>query len=151
MPARRYRRVVVGTDGSKTAEQAVREAAELASATGAELIVVTAFMADPAMANAREEAPDEIKWRITDVGLAEEHADTARHLAHEAGVGKVRVRAESGDAAEVLVGVAEDTGADCIVVGSRGMTSATRFVLGSVPNRVSHHAPCDVLIVRTSS
>jgi nucleotide-binding universal stress UspA family protein len=99
--------------------------------------------------DAREQAPEEIRWRITEVGAAEEHAEEARRLAHEAGARKVRVRAESGDPADVLITVAEDTGADCIVVGSRGMGSASRFLLGSVPNRVSHHAPCDVLIVHT--
>lgn len=144
-----YRRVVVGTDGSESAMGAVREAAELVGAFGAELVVVTAYVHDPAVSDARAEAPEEIRWRITDVGAAEEHADQARAAAHEAGAKKVRVRAESGDPADVLITVAEDTGADCIVVGSRGMGSPTRFLLGSVPNRVSHHAPCDVLIVHT--
>jgi nucleotide-binding universal stress UspA family protein len=46
--------------------------------------------------------------------------------------------------------VAEETGADLIVVGNKGMTGAERFLLGSVPNKVSHHAPCSVLIVRTT-
>jgi nucleotide-binding universal stress UspA family protein len=54
-----------------------------------------------------------------------------------------------GDPAEMLIEAAEDTGGDLIVVGSKGMASATRFVLGSVPNKVSHHAPCDVIIVHT--
>ena len=77
------------------------------------------------------------------------HAEAARDIAKQSGAKKIRMREESGDAADALISVAEDTGADCIVVGSRGMSSATRFVLGSVPNRVSHHAPCDVLIVHT--
>jgi nucleotide-binding universal stress UspA family protein len=46
--------------------------------------------------------------------------------------------------------VAETEGADLIVVGNKGMTGARRFLLGNVPNKVSHHAPCSVLIVRTS-
>lgn len=54
-----------------------------------------------------------------------------------------------GDAASALIDVAETTKADLIVVGSRGMTGAARFLLGSVPNRVAHHAPCTVMIVRT--
>jgi nucleotide-binding universal stress UspA family protein len=49
----------------------------------------------------------------------------------------------------MLIEAAEDTGGDLIVVGSKGMASAARFVLGSVPNKVSHHAPCDVIIVHT--
>jgi nucleotide-binding universal stress UspA family protein len=55
----------------------------------------------------------------------------------------------AGDPASALIEAAEDTLADVIVVGSRGMTGASRFLLGSVPNKVSHHAPCDVLIVHT--
>jgi nucleotide-binding universal stress UspA family protein len=146
-----YRRVVVGTDGSDTATVAVRQAAELTASFGAELVIVTAFEADHALDAARQEAPEELRWRITSVGSAEEKADHARRVASQAGVGKVRLRAEQGDPAQVLIDVAEDVGADCIVVGSKGMASAARFVLGSVPNTVSHHAPCDVLIVHTAS
>ena len=146
-----YRRVVVGTDGSETATAAVRQAAELAGASDAELVIVTAYVPEHASPDPNGEAPEEIRWRLTDVGEAEEHADAARQAAHEAGAKKVRIRAEQGDAADVLIDVAEDTGAGCIVVGSRGMASTSRFILGSVPNRVSHHAPCDVLIVHTTS
>jgi nucleotide-binding universal stress UspA family protein len=64
------------------------------------------------------------------------------------------VEAESharlGDPADALLEVAEEEGADLIVVGNRGMTGAKRFLLGSVPNKISHHAPCSVLIVRTT-
>jgi nucleotide-binding universal stress UspA family protein len=55
-----------------------------------------------------------------------------------------------GEAAEVLIDVATAQSADVIVVGNRGMTGAKRFLLGSVPNRVAHHAPCSVLVVRTA-
>jgi len=144
-----YRRMVVGTDGSESASMAVRHAAELAASFGAELVAVTAFAPSHALDAAREQAPEEIRWRITDIGAAEEHAEEARRIADEAGVKRTRLRASDGDAATVLINVAEDVGADCIVVGSRGMSSASRFVLGNVPNGVSHHAPCDVLIVHT--
>ena len=56
----------------------------------------------------------------------------------------------SGDAADAIVDVAEEQRCDLIVVGNKGMTGAKRFLLGSVPNKVSHHAPCSVLIVRTT-
>ena len=55
-----------------------------------------------------------------------------------------------GDPADAILDVAEEQGADLIVVGNKGMTGARRFLLGSVPNRVSHHAPCSVLIIRTA-
>ncbi len=58
--------------------------------------------------------------------------------------------AREGDPADAILDVAEELGADLIVVGNKGMTGAKRFLLGSVPNKVSHHAPCSVLIVRTT-
>ena len=145
-----YRGVVVGTDGSASAELAVRHAARLAVACGAHLTIVTAFSPEPAaMARARDEAPDEFRWRITDTAVAEQKAQEGAAVARQEGATDIKIRAESGDPAGVVIDVAADTGADVIVVGSKGMTSATRFVLGNVPNRVSHHAPCDVLIVHT--
>jgi nucleotide-binding universal stress UspA family protein len=145
-----YRRIVVGTDGSETAAVAVRHAATLAAAFGGELVVVTAFRPQPQTDRPHEtEVPDDLRWAITDSAVAEEHARHAAGIAKEVGLEKIRVRSERGDPADALVSVADDAGADLIVVGSRGMTSASRFVLGSVPNKVSHHAPCDVMIVHT--
>jgi nucleotide-binding universal stress UspA family protein len=146
-----YRNVVVGTDGSPTATEAVRHAAQLAAASGGRLTVVTAFTPHPtATARAMEEAPEEIRWRITESAHAEELAGAAVAVARELGVKDVRARSAPGDPADALIEVTEDTGGDVIVVGSRGMTGASRFLLGSVPNKVSHHAPCDVLIVATA-
>lgn len=146
-----YRRIITGTDGSPRAEVAVRHAAGLASAFGAELIVVAAFPehVSPDTARAVEEAPEEVRWRIGNVGAAEEHANAAVALAKGAGVKTVRTVVEPGDPSEVIIRAAEDWNGDVIVVGNKGMASATRFLLGSVPNKVSHHAPCDILIVDT--
>ena len=147
-----YRRIVVGTDGSETAAVAVRHAATLAKSFDGELVVVTAFRPQQQADRPLEaEVPDDLRWTITDSAVAEEHARDAAGIARDVGLEHVRVRSERGDPADALVNVADDTGADLIVVGSRGMTSATRFVLGSVPNKVSHHAPCDVMIVHTVS
>jgi nucleotide-binding universal stress UspA family protein len=77
--------------------------------------------------------------------LDAEVADAAK-----AGVTEVVPSARPGDPADVLIDVAEETGADLIVVGNKGMTGAARFLLGSVPNKITHHAPCNVLVVRTS-
>jgi len=147
-----YRNIVVGTDGSPTAEHAVREAAELAKAFGARLTIVTAFTLRPPEEVAREQdqVPEELRWMLTDSAQAEERAGSGRTVAAGVGVADVDVRVGAGDPAEVLIDVAEDTEADLIVVGSKGMTSAARFVLGSVPNKVSHHAPCDLAIIHTS-
>ena len=146
-----YRNVVVGTDGSETAELAVRHAAELANAFGARLTVVTAFTPHPDdEAKRLQQAPEDVRWAITDATSADERARRARAIAKDVGVADVVLRVDSGEPASLLIDAADDSGADVIVVGSKGMTSAKRFVLGSVPNHISHHAPCNVLIVHTT-
>jgi nucleotide-binding universal stress UspA family protein len=64
---------------------------------------------------------------------------------------KVEIHAVPGEPADALIGVAKEVGADLLVVGNRGMSGARRFVLGSVPNKVSHHSPCNLLVVDTTS
>ena len=146
-----YRTVVVGTDGSATAEVAVRHAGRLAAACGARLVTVTAYTPgrrtgdDPVAA-----APDDLRWMLTDRDTAESRARQGRSIAAGAGVVDVVVRAEPGDPADVIVATALEFDADLVVVGSVGLTSpATRFLLGSVAGAVAHHAPCDVLVVHT--
>ncbi|HEX7167206.1 MAG TPA: universal stress protein [Acidimicrobiales bacterium] len=145
-----YRHIVVGTDGSETAAGAVRHAGALASALGAKLTVVTAYDRDPATARAAADAPDEVRWRVNDAAAATERADEGRRVAREAGATQVDVYVEAGDPAQVVIDAVELRGADVIVVGSKGMTGAARFLVGSVPNKISHHAPCDVIIVHTA-
>jgi nucleotide-binding universal stress UspA family protein len=145
-----YRNVIVGTDGSQTAEHAVRHAATLAKAFGARLTIVTAYAPAPTAPGDLTDVPEDLKWRITDSAAADERAESAQHIAKEIGVKEIRRRTSSGDPATAIIEVAEDTGGDLIVVGSKGMSSPSRFVLGSVPNKVSHHTPCDVMIVHTA-
>jgi nucleotide-binding universal stress UspA family protein len=146
-----YRTVVVGTDGSATAEDAVRHAAGLAAAFGSRLIIVTAYTAGGDLPpRQQEQVPADLRWRVTGASGAEDLAAQGLALAKDAGVAEAQVRVAEGDPATALIEVAEDTLADVIVVGSKGMAGASRFVLGSVPNTVSHHAPCDVLIVHTA-
>lgn len=143
-----YRHIVVGTDGSPSAGDAVRHGAALAAATAARLTVVSAYTRrnpDGPAGVGGEEA-----WMVTDAAAAEAHVGKAQDLARSAGVTNLGGRTEAGDPAGVLLDVAGEVGADLIVVGSRGMATPSRFVLGSVPNRVSHHASCDVIIVRTA-
>jgi nucleotide-binding universal stress UspA family protein len=146
-----FARIVVGTDGSETAKQAVREAAQLAKQTGASLDVVSAFDPVPAsrLREERLEAPSDIEHAVNpqeDVNgiLSEASEDVA-----DTGV-EIRTFARQGEPADAILDVAEEQGADLIIVGNKGMTGAKRFLLGSVPNKVSHHAPCSVLIVRTT-
>lgn len=145
-----YRKILVGTDGSPPSLKSVREGARLAKAFGAELIVVCAYGAldQGTVDRWREEAPDEMSWRFTPSTIADEAIVKGENAAAEEGVA-ARMLTERGEAAEVLIKVAEHEDVDLIVVGNRGMTGPTRFLLGSVPNKVSHTAPCDVLIVKT--
>ena len=148
-----YRRVVVGTDGSDVAGAAVQQAADMAKAFDAELLIVTAFGSEPFPEGRTENMLDDIRSQITDSGVAEGHAQAAARLAVQRGVpaNAVHPVSERGEPADALITVAEEQGADLLVVGSKGRTSASRFLLGNVPSKVSHHAPCDVIIVQPAS
>lgn len=145
-----YRTIVVGTDGSSTSEIAMGHATELARMCGAVLHVVTAYRLR-ALVSAAAESP-----MLAAVALDCEH-DMARQaalmldetLARRGSSGvQVERHACPGEAADVILRVAEQEGADLIVLGSRGMQGARRF-LGSVPNSVAHRARTSVMIVRT--
>ena len=146
--------IVVGTDGSDSASIAVQRAATLATLTGATLHVVSAYrhvslgsVAMAASAGATTVDLEQVNRGVTAQG--EEVCEHAATNARRAGV-KVELHALPGDAADVLVDVAMQVGADLVVVGNRGMSGARRFVLGSVPNKVSHHCPCSLLVVDTT-
>ena len=146
-----FTRIVVGTDGSDTATEAVRQAIDLAKLAGAELSIVSAYAPIPKrrVEEEKENAPRDVQYEIgprEDVNLV---LDSAAATARKEGI-EVQTHPVEGDPAEAILNVAEETGADLIVVGNKGMTGARRFLLGSVPNNVSHHAPCSVIIVRTT-
>jgi nucleotide-binding universal stress UspA family protein len=144
-----YRTIVVGTDGSPSAERAVEHAIDQAAADGARLVVVTAYEGHDRGRELDPRAPDEVRWMLADPNEAERHARRGRQLAAERGVSDVVVQALEGDPADELLEAADTFGADLIVVGSVGLTSSARFLLGSVASSVLHHAPCDVLVVHT--
>jgi nucleotide-binding universal stress UspA family protein len=145
-----YSSIVVGTDGSETAELAVRHAGQLAKDHAARLVVITAYEPrDDVLVKESEGVPDDIRWALTDRVQAEEKAVHGRTIAAELGLKGVVAQAIPGSPPDVLLEAAADFNADAIVVGSKGLTGAARFVLGSVASSVSHHAVCDVLIVHT--
>src|SRR5436190_21836681 len=136
------KRIVVGFDGSEHARKALERAADLAD--GASVAVVAAadvsrLMRDPA-GGASPVDPADAEARSA--ALAE-----ARKVLEGRDVEAVYVEGH-GNPADVLVQEAEESGADLIVVGTRGQNAAKRLVLGSVSTNVVHHAPCDVLVVR---
>jgi nucleotide-binding universal stress UspA family protein len=141
--------IVVGIDGSDTAREAMRQATALALSVGARIDLVTGY--EPVTdARLREEiaVPQDLHWMVNPRDDAVATLDAAAAEIREAGV-QVDVFVRQGDPADAILDVAEERGADLIVVGNKGMTGAKRFLLGSVPNKVSHHAPCSVLIIRT--
>ena len=144
--------ILVGTDGSETARTAVRRAVELAAGLDARLHIVTAYepVADQRLHSGQVEAPGDVQWLINPHQDAVALLEQARAEATGAGVAEVETFARQGDAADAILDVAEEQSCDLVVVGNKGMTGAKRFLLGSVPNKVSHHAPCSVLIVRTT-
>ena len=143
--------IVVGTDGSDTAKEAVRQAVELARSVGAELLLVSAYQPVSRVSVNRETAqmPEDVQWMVSAREDVASLLDEAARTAGEAGV-PVQTFPRQGDPADAILDVAEERDADLIVVGNKGMTGAKRFLLGSVPNKVSHHAPCSVLIIRTT-
>ena len=146
-----FSRIVVGTDGSETAAEAVRQAVDLAKLSGAQLSIVSAYepVSKRRVEVERDEAPADVQHEIgprEDVNLV---LDGAAAAAKKEGI-EVQTHPVEGNPADAILEVAEQTGADLIVVGNKGMTGAKRFLLGSVPNKVSHHAPCSVLIIRTT-
>jgi nucleotide-binding universal stress UspA family protein len=143
--------IVVGTDGSDTATQAVRQAVDLAGAVGAKLQLVSAYapVSEQRLREERRQAPEDLQWAINPREDVDTTLEAAATVARDAGV-DVDVYPRQGDPADAILDVAEERGADLIIVGNKGMTGAKRFLLGSVPNKVSHHAPCSVLIIRTT-
>jgi len=143
--------IVVGTDGSETAGEAVRQATDLAKAVGARLHLVSAFepVGNQRLREERVEAPDDMQWMVNEREDVDATLKKAGEKIQEAGL-EVETYARQGDPADAILDVAEEQNADLIIVGNKGMTGAKRFLLGSVPNKVSHHAPCSVMIIRTT-
>lgn len=161
-----YRGILVGADGSGTAMRAVELASTLAKALGIKPTIVTVYQppteqelkamrADPQDPVAQwgsrssQSTPEEFRWRLADASQAQDVLERAAEHAGRVGV-DAECRAVEGPPAETLIKVAKEEAVDLMVVGSVGMTGAKRFALGNVPNRVSHHAPTDVLILHTS-
>ena len=139
-----FKKILVGTDGSDSATKAVQHAADMARAMNADLVVLTAYApprSDVGSTFGRADA-----YPGQEIGQAILR-DAQKHFGQGL---KVKTVVREGDPAEGLIDVAEEENVDLIVVGNKGMTGAKRFLLGSVPNQISHHAPSNVLIVHTT-
>ena len=126
-------RVVVATDRSKTAERAVAWAGELAARYAAELVIVQVIPS--------------ADGEVDIAGVEESLQELAREIAGDRGQARVRVHS---DPPQAIVDAAADENADVLVVGNAGMSGRKEFLLGNVPNRISHNARCTVVIVNTT-
>jgi nucleotide-binding universal stress UspA family protein len=134
--------VAVGTDGTPSADRAVKEAAEIARRFGTKLVLLSVFGESPRKGRSNVE----VEWETNPAARVKSIQDRLQADLRREGI-ECEARADTGEPGKVLVQLAEECGADLLVIGNRGMK---RRVLGSVPNTVSHTADCSVLIVKTT-
>jgi nucleotide-binding universal stress UspA family protein len=138
-----FERIVLATDGSSHAREALKHARELAVRDNATVIVVYAFEGVPGYLG--EPMKGEIAARHVSVGR--DIADRAAQELREAGV-DVETEVLGGPPAEAILRVAESRNADLIVMGTRGYGALTSLLLGSVSHRVLAHTRVPVMVVR---
>ena len=136
--------VAVGTDGSATAAEAVKEAADIARRCDAKLVLLSAF--DDSGPGAAGGEDIERQWASSSSARTRSILDGLEADLRQSGL-ECETRSDDGDPADVLVRLAEEAGADLLVIGNKGMK---RRVLGSVPNTVTHKAGCSVMVVKTT-
>jgi nucleotide-binding universal stress UspA family protein len=133
--------VAVGTDGSETASEAVKQAAEFARRFDAKLVLLSAFKTDPPPPDAGE-----AQWSYSPAAQLRGLLARTEGEMKEQGL-ECRTLVDEGDPADVLVRLAGECDADVLVIGNKGMQ---RRVLGSVPKSVAHNADCSVFVVKTT-
>jgi nucleotide-binding universal stress UspA family protein len=140
--------VAVGTDGSGTADKAVEFAIDMAARYEAKIVFISAYnpVSESRLKREGRDVPDDLQWMINPAEDVDATLRDCEERAEERGL-RWASEARQGDPAKILVELAESNGADVLVIGNKGME---RRVLGSVPNSVSHNAPCSVLIVKTT-
>jgi len=122
-----FRRILAGTDGPATATEAVDRAVAVAARLGASVTILSA--------GSRKRAETVVEKELARLSGSNVAVDT---------------QVAETEPATALVEAVEKGGYDLLVVGNKGMTGVSRFFLGSVPNKVSHHVTCSLLIVRTT-
>jgi nucleotide-binding universal stress UspA family protein len=133
--------VAVGTDGSETASEAVEQAAEFARRFDAKLVLLSAFKDEPPATGS-----DETQWAYSPAAQLREILSRTENKMNQAGIDCTTL-VDEGEPADVLVRLADECGADVLVIGNKGIH---RRVLGSVPKSVAHNADCSVFVVKTT-
>jgi nucleotide-binding universal stress UspA family protein len=141
-----YSNIVVGTDGSPTAKTALHHALDLAATGGATIHIVSAYRAKGVPITVGTEAES---WTVNDRTRVDAVLEAAAASARAKGL-QVETHAVERDPGDAIIEVAGQVGADLVVVGNKGMKGTKRFLLGSVPNKVAHNAPCSVVVVKTT-
>lgn len=145
-----FHKILLASDGSDGALKAARAAAALAKCIGAEITILHVFTMPTAFAPIVG-----VGGQALDAASIAQYAEEVQnavarrtgHVLESEGV-PYSTRLEIGHPAATIVRIAEEEGYDLIVLGSRGLTELKSFMLGSVSDRVSHHAHCPVLIVK---
>ena len=146
-----YTKVVVGTDGSESSYRAVDRAAQLAADASADLVIACAYVpADPRSVSQAADQLGEDAYQIRGDNPAEDIVRSARDRALKAGATQIETRTVKGAPVESLIKLADEVGADLLVVGNKGLSSLTGRLLGSVPADAARRATCDVLIIHTT-
>lgn len=138
-----YASIVVALDGSQQSMEALKHAHAIAESFGSKLVLVHAF---PPTSDLR----DALHYNnLVAMRTIEGQAiiDAAREQLGRVGL-EIEEDLLEGPAAEAILSAADTRNPDLIVMGSRGMGSLKGLVFGSVSTKVSHYAPCPVLVVR---
>jgi nucleotide-binding universal stress UspA family protein len=121
-----YRRLLIASDGSATADRAARKGYALAKRLGASVTLL--FVGHP--------TTGEMVLQDTIATIGDQEVPSS-------------ILIRDGDAAQVIIDTASSEGFDLVVVGNRGLAGAKAMILGSVPRSVTEYATCDVLVART--
>jgi nucleotide-binding universal stress UspA family protein len=143
-----FKTIAVGTDGTETADKALGVALDIADRYGARLLILSVYtpVSRKELAREREESPEEVQWSIHEEERVDAILTRALHRARAIGLDSEAV-ARTGDPADVICELASEHNVDLLVIGNKGMN---RRVLGSVPRSICQHAPCSVVVAKTT-
>lgn len=144
-----YRVIVVGTDGSDTSLRAVDKAAAIAAEAKAKLVVASVHSEKPSREGPDPDQPQDEGYHTQGSAPVHDLLRDAADRARQAGAADVEERLVEGVPADALIALAEEAGADLLVVGNVGLNSVVGRLLGSVPQIIRRRATTEVLVVET--
>lgn len=145
-----YETIVVGTDGSDTSHVAVRHAASLARAYEATLVIVCAYYGNTgSLLNSPNR--DVSTLPVVSESRANEYLAEAEGIATEEGARDIKLQRRSATPVNALVEAVDETSADVLVIGNKGLNSLTGRVFGNIPTEVARRSKVDVVLVNTES